>query len=525
MTDHLNTAYDYIVVGAGSAGSVLARRLLDTTDGTVMLVESGGPVAGVGSIAEPTRWVENIGGPYDHGYTYDPNPHLDGRSMPLVRGKALGGSGAINAMVWVRGQRADFDGWAAAGNTGWDYDSVLPRFKRSEDWEDGGDGNRGAGGPMPIARARDLHPVAQALIDAGRELGIPYLDDPNVPDPEGVGPINTNVRDGERVTPYQAFVEPVGNDNRLTVLSGARVTRLRLHGMRCTGVVVHTADQLHTVEAAEEVVLCAGAIDSPRLLMLSGIGPGADLRRLGIRTVVDLPGVGRNLQEHPIVAGLCFEAMEEALAPLNNNLEGTMALCRSGAHADVPDLAFVPVQIPYVSNEVAAAGPIPPNAFCIAPGLMRVRSRGHVRLRSASPDGALEIQSNMLADPADLDALVAGIQIGLDLASQASFRRLIRRWVAPAGPLTPTEAAAFARRSTLPYFHAAGTCAMGLGEDAVVGPDLRVHGVERLRVADASVMPEITSANTQAPTLMIAETAADLLWQSVTLTALEGRHQ
>jgi choline dehydrogenase-like flavoprotein len=503
--------YDYIIVGAGSAGSVLARRLLDGTDGTVLLVESGGPVTGAGTISDPTRWVENLGGPFDHGYAYDPNPHLEGRSMPLARGKALGGSGAINAMVWVRGPRADFDGWAAAGNTGWSYADVLPRFKRSEDWEGGEDDTRGAGGPMPIARARDLHPVAQAMIEAGMELGLPYLDDPNVAAPEGVGPINTNVRGGHRVTPYEAFVESVGHDDRLTVLSAARVTRLKLDGTRCVGVEVEHGGRVHAIEASEEVVLCAGAIDSPRLLMLSGVGPGADLRRLGIPAVADLPGVGRNLQEHPIVAGLCFEATEAALAPLNNNLEGSMALARSGADAAVPDLAFVPVQIPYVSPEVAALGPIPGNAFCIAPGLMRVRSRGYVRLRSAAPDGPLEIQSGMLADPADRDALARGIEIGLELASQPSLRRMIRRWVAPAGPLTRPEALEFARRSTLPYFHAAGTCAMGLGEDAVVGPDLRVHGVERLRIADASVMPAITSANTQAPTMMIAEMAADFV--------------
>ena len=205
----LARSYDYVIVGAGSAGCVVARRLLDGTDATVLLLEAGGSDEGVKSISNPPQWVENIGSPYDWAYRYEPSPHVDGRSIPLALGKVLGGSGSINGMIWARGNRADYDGWAEAGNAGWDFHSVLPLFKKSEDWEDGASEFRGAGGPIRVERARNLHPAAAALIDAGKSYGMPYLDDMNVPEPEGVGPMNENVRDGTRCSPARAYLRPV----------------------------------------------------------------------------------------------------------------------------------------------------------------------------------------------------------------------------------------------------------------------------------------------------------------------------
>ena len=339
---------------------------------------------------------------------------------------------------------------------------------------------------------------------------MPYLDDINVPRPEGTGPINTNVLNGARVSPSAAFLRPLLGNDRLTIVTGAQVTAVRLAGARCTNLEVIIDGALRTVEASEEVILSAGAIDTPRLLMLSGLGPTAELTALGIPCVVDLPGVGRNLQEHPIIGGLCFEAKRQ-LPPSNNNLEGSIAFDRSDRALAVPDLAFVSVQIPYVSDEIAAAYPPTANAFSIAPGLMRIESRGYVRLRSADPSGPLEVQANMLADRADLEAIATGIELGMELATQPAFRDLIHRWIAPTHTLTRDQIRSFARQACMPYFHPVGTCAMGTHDHAVVDPELRVHGIERLRIADASIMPTITSANTQAPTIMIGERASDLI--------------
>lgn len=509
-SESLSQGFDYVIVGAGSAGCVVARRLLEDTDATVLLLEAGGTDEGVATISNPPQWVENIGSPRDWTYFYEPTPRVDNRSLLLSRGKVLGGSGSINALVWARGHRADYDGWAAAGNEGWDWDSVLPLFKKSEDWEDGATELRGAGGPIRVERARNLHPVATALIDAGKSYGMPYLDDVNVPRPEGVGPINMNVRDGQRSSPARAYLHPVMSHRRLTVLTGAQVVRLKLSGTRCTGLDYLRDGQVHSVRASREVVLSAGAIDTPRILLLSGIGAAEELQRLGISTVADLPGVGRNLQEHIILAGLCFQA-KQPLTPFNNNLEGSTFYWKSRAGLAVPDLMFVSVQIPYVSAEIAAQYPPPPNAFCIAPGLVRPQSRGFLRMKTAKHDGPLEIQPNLLEAQADVDALVAGFELGLDIASQPAFKELIERWVAPPKRLSREERVAFVRRSSSPYFHPVGTCAMGKGREAVVDARLRVHGIEGLRIADASIIPTIPSAGTHAPSIMIGEFASRLL--------------
>src|SRR6516162_4158175 len=506
----LARSYDYVIVGAGSAGCVVARRLLDGTDATVLLLEAGGPVEDVKSLSNPPQWVENIGSRYDWSYRYESSPLVDHRSLPLPLGKVLGGSGSINAMVWTRGHRADYDGWAEAGNAGWDFNSVLPLFQKAEDWEDGASEFRGAGGPIHVERARDLDPVSAALIDAGRSYGMPYLDDVNIPEPEGVGPFSLNVRNGARCSPFLAYLRPVMGHRNLTVRTEAQAVKLTLFGTRCTGLDFLQGGQLHSVVASREVVLCAGAIHTPRLLLLSGVGPRADLERLGIGTVVDLPGVGRNLQDHIWLNGLCFEAKHPRPAP-NNSLGGSLSFWRSRPALGRPDLMILASQVPLVSDEIAAQYPIPPNSFSIVPALMRPQSRGYLRMKTAAHDGPLEIQPNFLKEPADVDALVAGIDLGLDLASQPAFRDLIKSWVAPKRRMSRDETVAFVRRACSTYFHPVGTCAMGSGREAVVDAELRVHGIEGLRVADASVMPTIPSAPTNAPTVMIGEFASRLL--------------
>jgi choline dehydrogenase len=502
-------SYDYIIVGAGSAGCVVARRLVDA-GAAVLVVEAGGPGNGDGSLSNPTQWIENLGSRYDWAYRYEPGLYVVGRSIALALGKVLGGSGSINGMLWARGNRADYDAWAAAGNAGWDFRSLLPLFKQSEDWEDGASEFRGAGGPIRIERARGLHPVAAALIEAGRSFGMPYLDDLNVPEPEGVGPMNVNVKGGVRSSPAGAYLRPVLGRKNLTVVTGAQVVKLTLSRTRCTGLEFLWEGRRHSAHASREVVLCAGAIHTPRLLLLSGIGPKEELAPLGIDTAVDLPGVGRNFQDHVLLAGLCFQA-KHPLPPPRHNLAGSVALWKSRPDLPVPDLEFLPLQVPYVSDEIAARYPMPPNVFSLVPALVRVQSRGALRLKAAEPDGPLEIQPNFLAEPADVDALLAGVELGLDLASQPAYRDLIRRWVAPAERLSRGGTVAFIRRSCLSHLHPVGTCAMGTGREAVVDARLRVRGVEGLRVADASIMPTIPSAPTNAPTVMIGEFASRLL--------------
>jgi choline dehydrogenase len=332
----------------------------------------------------------------------------------------------------------------------------------------------------------------------------------NIPEPEGVGPFNLNVRDGARCSPFLAYLLPVMGHRNLTVRTEAQAIGLTFSGTRCTGLDFVHEGHLHSIGALREVVLCAGAIHTPRLLLLSGVGPLDDLERLGIGTVVDLPGVGRNLQDHVWLNCLCFEAKHPRPAP-NNNLGGSLSFWRSRPALGRPDLMVLATQVPFVSDDIAAQFPIPPNSFGIVPALVRPQSRGYLRLKTTGHDGRLEIQPNFLAEQADVDALLAGVELGLEIASQPAFRDLIKRWVAPARQMSRRETLAFLRRSCMGYLHPVGTCAMGSGEEAVVDADLRVRGVEGLRIADASVMPTIPSANTNAPSVMIGEFASRLL--------------
>jgi choline dehydrogenase len=506
----LRSEYDYVIVGAGSAGCVVARRLVDATTARILLVEAGSSDVGIESMINPTLWTENIGSDHDYKYLYAPTPRIDGRTILLSRGKVLGGSSSTNGLIWARPHRADFDAWEASGADGWGYESVLPYFKKIEDWEGGASELRGAGGPMRIETAKNLHPVASALIEAGRSAGMPVLHDLNGPSGFGVGPLNMNVRGGARDSSSRAYLRPVMDKPQLKVITNARVIKLRFIGTRCVGVDLLVEGKLHNIVAKAEVVLSGGTIDTPRLLLQSGVGKAADLKALGIEPTFDLPGVGRNLQDHVILAATAFDAAIP-MEPYNNNMEGAALFWGSRAGLDAPDLAFLPIQKAFLTPELEETNPLPATAFSIAPGLLATKSRGYFRLLSKEPDGPLEIQPNMLAEQADLDVLVAGFELALDLASRPAYRKITKRWIVPAKRLSRRELIALIRMGASSYYHPVGTCAIGKGADSVVDSKLRVHGIEGLRIADASVMPNIIRAHTNATSVMIGEVAGALL--------------
>jgi choline dehydrogenase len=505
---------DFVVVGAGSAGCAVARRLLDETDATVLVLEAGESDLGIETISDPARWIENLGARHDWNYYYAPTSRIDNRVIPLPRGKVLGGSSSINAMLWARGNRDVFDGWAAMGNEGWDYDSLLPLFKKSEDWEGGETALRGAGGPVRVERPKQLNPVADALMNAGISYGMPFLDDIDVERPEGVGPMNRNVRNGTRCSMSEAYLHPVMNHDRLMVITGAHVSKLQMSGTRCLGLNFVKDGIEQTVRAYHDVILCAGAIDTPRLLLLSGIGSHNELKKLRIDTKVDLPGVGQNLQEHVFVAGLCFEP-KRSLPDAPPTSEGSTIFWKSRASLPNPDLMFVSLQSPYVSPELEATHSIPSNGFTLIPCLVGVESRGYLRMKTSRFDGPLEIQPNFLSAQSDIDAMISAIELGLELASQPALGELIGRWATPAKRMNREEALVFLRRACGACYDPVGTCSMGNGKLAVVDSKLRVHGVQGLRIADASIMPTIPSVNTNAATVMIGEKAARMIAEDV----------
>ena len=525
--------FDYIVVGAGSAGCVMANRLSEDREARVLLLEAGLVDRNL-FIHIPAGFFDVLNNPALHWrYEGDPEPRLNGRRMWQQRGKVLGGSSSINAMAYVRGHALDYDNWAAMGATGWSYAEVLPYFRKCETYHGGGDAYRGDSGPLGVQRGSDHSPLFEAFVQAGMEAGYPRREDVNGYRQEGFGPADTTVWKGRRTSTARAFLHPVARRSNLDVRTGATVRRVVIQAGRARGVELERAGEPARVDARREVILCGGAINSPQLLMLSGVGPGAELRDLGIEVARDLPGVGSNLMDHlslnmcwactqPVsvqpwlrrpwrwMAGLQWLLFKTGVAARTQGEAVGFMRTRPGVeHPDV-QVGFLPAAIlpSYLLEDLSVARVR--HAFSAHIALLRPLSRGRVWLRSADPHDPPRIFFNYLSCEEEREGLRAALRLTREVLRQPAFDPYRGRELFPGEAVTTDdEIDAFVRETGTTNFHAAGTCRMGADEMAVVDPEGRVHGVERLRVADASVMPRITSGNTNAPCIMIGEKMAD----------------
>lgn len=499
--------YDYVVIGAGSAGCVLAARLSEDPSVRVLLLESGSADTRP-EIAMPPVWPTLWGTEVDYGYNTIPQKNTDGLTHNWPRGHSLGGSSSINAMVFLRGHPSDFDAWAKAGCTGWDYESVLPYFRRIETVSGADLRYRGASGPMrpAPAPAEVANPLSRVFLESAVAAGFPLTEDFNGAHAEGVGWHDLSIWQGNRQSTAAAYLHPIADRRgNLTISTDSRAHKLRFEGNHCVGVDFMRGGELTTAYADAEVILSAGAVDSPRLLLLSGVGPAVDLEAASVAVVHDLPGVGRNLHDHPL-CGVVYEAAQPVPAG-RTNLAETSMLWRSDDALPGPDMQLMFIHVPFHLPHLTA----PANSFTF--GVVTVpESRGSIRLAGPDPGTAPLIDPNYLDAASDVERMIHGVEVAREIAAGEPFAPWRGQELHP-GPDVTDEAGlrAFLAGSTGTYFHPVGSCAMGTGHEAVVDPDLRVRGLTGVRVADASIMPRIPSVNTNAAAIMIGEKAADLV--------------
>ncbi|HEX5089803.1 MAG TPA: GMC family oxidoreductase N-terminal domain-containing protein [Nocardioides sp.] len=521
-------SYDYVIVGAGSAGAVLAARLSEDPGVTVCLLEAGGE-ADADEVMIPAAFATLFKTGWDWSYETVEQKQLHGRRAYWPRMKALGGCSSMNAMIYIRGNRADYDGWRDQhGAEGWGFDDVLPYFVKAERNTRLGAPLHGQDGPLWVEDRVYTHPLSHAFVDSAVSAGHKPTDDFNGASQEGAGLYQVTCRKGRRWSTNEAYLKPARSRPNLTVTTGALATGVVLEGSRATGVTFRQAGATHAVTATREVLLCGGAINSPQLLMLSGIGPAGHLREVGVEPKVDLAGVGAGLQDHPVVPLIWETHGASDLAQLNNvrnfarwKLRGTGPLASNVGEAGAFFVSRDGLAAPDLQIHMAPSGFYdnglhePTKAMVtVAPTLVSVASRGTLRLRSADPTWHPAIDAAYFDDQADLDALLVGLRRTLELCTQGALAAYLGRpWQLPEHP-TDEELVEHARQWAQTLFHPTSTCAMGTGEDAVVDPALRVRGVDGLRVVDASVMPAVVRGNTNAPTIMIGEKAADLVKES-----------
>jgi choline dehydrogenase-like flavoprotein len=518
--------HDYVVVGAGSAGCVLANRLSEDTSVRVLLLEAGGRDRSP-NIKIPAAFAKQFHTKLDWDYETEPEPHVDSRRLYVPRGKVLGGSSSMNAMLYVRGRPLDYDAWEGQGATGWGFRDVLPYFIRSEDNVRGASEFHGAGGELHVSEQRSPRPMNRRFLAAAAAAGIPQIADYNGPEQDGASMFQVTQLGGKRFSAADAFLRPARSRPNLEVRTRASVLGVELEGARAVGVRVRKGRGGEELLRAGEVVLCAGAINSPQLLLLSGIGPAEELQAAGVTPRHDLRGVGRNLQDHPFVTLIWEVSDRQTLygadrpkplaewllrrtGPLSSTVAEVVAFTRTRGGLPAADIQF---HMGAAYYEDHGAETYDGHCAVIAPVLVSPKARGQVWLRSSDPTAKPRIITNTLSEPDDVESLMAGMRLAREMARRDPLREIVLKELKPgAGVSEREELEADLRRRLMLIYHPVGTARMSdTREDAVVDSQLRVHGLQGLRVCDASVMPLIPGGNTNAPTIMIAERGADLI--------------
>lgn len=509
LSSELKSHYDFIVCGSGCSGSVIARRLAESPVVSVLLLEAGGP-DDVPSVMNADEWRLNLGGERDWKFHDTPNRALDGRAIPLSMGKVIGGGSSINAMYWSRGHKSDWDFFALeAGDPAWNYESVKEIYRRIEDWDGEPDAEyRGAGG-LVYVRPTEIKPVGSAMFEAMRSMGIPVFASLNgsLTESDGGGSkAELTNRDGKRQSIFRSYIWPYLDRPNLTVLTFALVTRLLFEGRQATGVEVEFAGKLHRLRADCEIVVSLGAIQTPKLLLQSGIGDETELKRLGIPVVQHLPGVGQNFQDHLLLNACLWEypKPQEGIPDTQVSI-----FWKSNSTVDTPDLQLVQREGTAVATELASFH-APKDGWRIFPALVRPQSRGFLRLTGPNPSNPIAIQSNALQHPDDMKVMIGCVELCRELGNSPAMRSFVKREVIP-GPMERLEIDQFLRKSASTFWHQSCTAKMGRDAMSVVDAQLKVYGIDRLRIADGSIMPRVPTGNTMAPCTVIGERAAEIL--------------